>query len=148
NLHDRLNLLSPNLATGDVVRPSLFGVPWKAVDIVNNSYTWAEQYASFHKKDLSRQQTPRPIFHMLENWINLCTDGAVQAVSNGLSLIQDKHFEGVLIQVDSLKMIEAIQEFSSIDSSSTLIRRIHQILAKVGHWAIEYIPNELNEIAA
>ncbi|MBA0855429.1 hypothetical protein Goshw_013736 [Gossypium schwendimanii] len=67
---------------------------------------------------------------------------------DGLSLIQDKHFEGVLIQVDSLKMIEAIQEFSSTDSSSTLIRRIHQILAKVGHWVIEYIPNELNEIAA
>ncbi|MBA0649276.1 hypothetical protein Goklo_016851 [Gossypium klotzschianum] len=112
------------------------GVPWKAVDIVNNSYTWAEQYASFHKNDLSRQQTPRPIFHMLENWINLCTDGAVQAVSSildELSLIQDKHFEGVLIQIDSLKMIEAIQEFSSTDSNFTLIRRIHQILAKVGH---------------
>ncbi|MBA0817576.1 hypothetical protein Gohar_019654 [Gossypium harknessii] len=75
-------------------------------------------------------------------------DVELWGILDGLSLIQDKHFEGVLIQVDSLKMIETIREFSSTDSNSTLIRRIHQILAKVGHWVIEYIPNELNEIAA
>ncbi|MBA0735612.1 hypothetical protein Gogos_019446, partial [Gossypium gossypioides] len=49
--------------------------------------------------------------------------------------------------LDGLEVVKAIQDFSLADSNSTLIRRIHQLLANVGHWVMQHIPRELNEIA-
>ncbi|MBA0582529.1 hypothetical protein Gorai_024671, partial [Gossypium raimondii] len=57
------------------------------------------------------------------------------------------NFKGVMIPTDSLEVVKAIQDFSLADSNSTLIRRIHQLLANVGHWVMQHIPRELNEIA-
>lgn len=119
-----------------------------------------------------------------KNWIKLCTDGAVQAVSrssavegvlrygNGdwimgynkflgecsvfdaelwgildeLSLIQDRCFEGVMIQANSLDVIKVIWESFLTNSNTTIIRRIQQFLVKVGHWDMQHIPRELNKI--
>ncbi|KAK5837529.1 hypothetical protein PVK06_013339 [Gossypium arboreum] len=51
-----------------------------------------------------------------------------------------------MIQTDNFKAVKAIQKFFLIDSNSTLIKRIHQLLAKVGRSIMQHIPRESNII--
>ncbi|KAG8496487.1 hypothetical protein CXB51_009190 [Gossypium anomalum] len=46
-------------------------------------------------------------------------------ILNGLKLILDRRFESILIQIDSLEAVNAIQEGVFSTSNSTLLRRIH-----------------------
>ncbi|MBA0675854.1 hypothetical protein Goari_017375, partial [Gossypium aridum] len=112
---------------------------------------------------------------MPDRWIQLCTDGAVQVDSrttaagsvlrhgngewiigynkflcecflDGLALIQDRRYTGVMIQMDNIEIVKAIQNSSSTVLNSTLIKQIHQLLANVGLWVLQYIPREINKI--
>ncbi|MBA0821883.1 hypothetical protein Goarm_018716, partial [Gossypium armourianum] len=51
-----------------------------------------------------------------------------------------------MIQADSLEVLKTIQDFSLTASTLSLIRRIHQLLTKFGHWAIQHIPRDLNKL--
>lgn len=59
-------------------------------------------------------------------------------ILDGLNLSLDQGFKYILIQTDSCKVVNAIQEAFVGDSKSTLIRRIHQLLSKVLHWSIQH----------
>ncbi|KAH1089304.1 hypothetical protein J1N35_016561 [Gossypium stocksii] len=56
-------------------------------------------------------------------------DAELWGIIDKLDLIQDRQYVEVMIQVDSLETVKAIQNPSSTASNSTLIRRIHQLLA-------------------
>ncbi|MBA0678025.1 hypothetical protein Goari_019392 [Gossypium aridum] len=60
---------------------------------------------------------------------------------------EEKQGKEVLIQIDSLEAIKAIQILKSASSNSTIIRRIHHFLENVERWAIQYISKEDNEEA-
>ncbi|MBA0609918.1 hypothetical protein Godav_010843, partial [Gossypium davidsonii] len=53
-------------------------------------------------------------------------------IIDGLVLIQNRHYDDVLIQTNNLEMIKAIQDFSLSSSNSAIIRRIHHLLLDVG----------------
>ncbi|MFQ6660982.1 hypothetical protein Gotur_029293 [Gossypium turneri] len=198
----KFNLHNSSSIFGEVSWSSLFGLliwriwknqnlflfqraTWSAHEIIKVSYTWAKQFASFHRKNLTKQQEPRLITLMPDRWIQLCTDGEIKVDSgyaaaggilrhgngvwimgfnrylgaclifdielwgilDGLTLIQDSSFADVIIQMDSLKVVKAIQDTSSMALNSALIRQIHHLLANVGPWAIQHIPKEFNKSA-
>ncbi|MBA0624988.1 hypothetical protein Godav_010248 [Gossypium davidsonii] len=58
-------------------------------------------------------------------------------ILDGLNLSLDQGFKYILIQTDSCKAVNAIQEAFVGDSKSALIRRIHRLLSKVLHWSIQ-----------
>ncbi|MBA0582136.1 hypothetical protein Gorai_024287, partial [Gossypium raimondii] len=74
-------------------------------------------------------------------------DVELWAILDEMSLIQDKQFEGIMIQAYSLALVKAIHDSSLIDSNFTLIRRNHQLLANVRDWIMQHIHRELDEIA-
>ncbi|MBA0669894.1 hypothetical protein Goklo_029633 [Gossypium klotzschianum] len=65
-------------------------------------------------------------------------------ILDGVKLISDYCVEGVLIQIDCLEAVNAIQEGSIRDSTSALIRKIHQLLGNFKHWKIQHIPRKEN----
>ncbi|MBA0739569.1 hypothetical protein Gogos_012830, partial [Gossypium gossypioides] len=58
-----------------------------------------------------------------------------------------RRFERVLIQTDSIKVVNAIKDAYSRNFNSSLVRRIHHILEVVKQWKIQHIPREENSIA-
>ncbi|MBA0659730.1 hypothetical protein Goklo_011837, partial [Gossypium klotzschianum] len=94
---------------------------------------------------------------MSRSWINLCTDVAVQIVSggaatggdilDGLALIQNRCYDGVLIQIDSLEVVKAIQDSFLSSLNSALIRGIHHLLLKARSWGIQHFPKDCNKTA-
>ncbi|MBA0795281.1 hypothetical protein Gohar_006157 [Gossypium harknessii] len=50
----------------------------------------------------------------------------------------------MIIQIDSMETVIAIQNEAHNELDSTLIRRIHQNLSRVRHWGIRHIPREDN----
>ncbi|KAA3481132.1 endonuclease/exonuclease/phosphatase family protein [Gossypium australe] len=75
------------------------GVSWSSFEIVKVSYNWAKQYILAHKNiQISHNE-----------------DSSNQPLTG---------YNKVVIQFDSLQMVKAIQEISSIDSNSALIRWI------------------------
>ncbi|KAK5811464.1 hypothetical protein PVK06_026799 [Gossypium arboreum] len=64
------------------------------------------------------------------------TEAGLWGILDGLKLILDRRFERILIETDSLETVNAIHESAFRISSSTLLRRIHQILIKVKQWKI------------
>ncbi|MBA0654102.1 hypothetical protein Goklo_021177, partial [Gossypium klotzschianum] len=52
-------------------------------------------------------------------------------ILDGLNLILDRHFEIILIQIDSIEAISVILEDSLGNSNSALVRKIHLILRKI-----------------
>ncbi|KAK5785520.1 hypothetical protein PVK06_040112 [Gossypium arboreum] len=73
-------------------------------------------------------------------------DVELWGIFDGMSLIQDKQFEGIMIQAYSLALVKTIQDSSFIDSNSILIRRNHQLLANIRDRVMQHIPRELDEI--
>ncbi|MBA0804783.1 hypothetical protein Gohar_004350 [Gossypium harknessii] len=55
---------------------------------------------------------------------------------DGLTLLIDRGYDNVLIQIDNLEAAQAIQESFSDSSNFALIRRIHQLLSQIMHWSI------------
>ncbi|MBA0849291.1 hypothetical protein Goshw_014011 [Gossypium schwendimanii] len=85
-----------------------------------------------------------------DNWVRLQMDGAVKidsgyGILDGLSLLQVKQCERLLIQMDSLEVVEAIQDPDSKSSCSTLVRRIRQLLDSIRNWRLDHIPREENK---
>ncbi|KAH1064622.1 hypothetical protein J1N35_029609 [Gossypium stocksii] len=64
-------------------------------------------------------------------------------VLDGLMIIQSRNCDGVVIRSDSQEALKAIDD-SSKNSSSTLIRRIQQLLMNIGRWKFKHIPYEEN----
>ncbi|MBA0660059.1 hypothetical protein Goklo_012113, partial [Gossypium klotzschianum] len=59
-------------------------------------------------------------------------DAELWGILDGLSLIHDSSFAGVMMQTDNLEVVKAIQETSSSILNSALISRIHHLLENVG----------------
>ncbi|MBA0735603.1 hypothetical protein Gogos_019438, partial [Gossypium gossypioides] len=68
------------------------------------------------------------------------TEAKLWGILDRLKLILDRRFERILIQIDSLEAVNAIQEGVFSTSNSTLLRRIHQR-------TIQHIPREENTLA-
>ncbi|MBA0692114.1 hypothetical protein Goari_009702 [Gossypium aridum] len=75
-----------------------------------------------------------------------CTifEAKLWGISDGLSLLQGRKCDRVLMPTYSLEVIEVIKGFNSKNSNSALIRRIYQHLKTVDHWLLQYIPREEN----
>ncbi|MFQ6651330.1 hypothetical protein Gotur_023689 [Gossypium turneri] len=78
---------------------------------------------------------------MTDNWIHLYTTGVVK-MDVGFAVVRE-----VVIHTDNLQIVKAIQNVHLIDSSSTLLRRIHASLQAIHHWKIKHIPTEKNQAA-
>ncbi|KAK5792155.1 hypothetical protein PVK06_033269 [Gossypium arboreum] len=68
-------------------------------------------------------------------------------ILDGLNLILNRSFEKVVIQTDSIEVVNAIQEGYSRTSNFALVRRILIILKALNQWRIQHIPREENLIA-
>ncbi|MBA0845216.1 hypothetical protein Goarm_022906 [Gossypium armourianum] len=77
-------------------------------------------------------------------YLGSCTMTEVElwGILDGLKLILDKRFERVSIQTVNLEAVNAIQDGSSENSNSTLVRRIHLLLKMVKQWKIQHISRE------
>ncbi|MFQ6642703.1 hypothetical protein Gotur_017700, partial [Gossypium turneri] len=103
-------------------------VPWSAEEIIKGSYSWAKQYASLPKINSIVKQKANVEHNWTNRWMQLRTDGSVKvdssfavvggtlrdnhgcgslALVDGLSLVQEKQGNKVLIQMDSLEAIKA-----------------------------------------
>ncbi|KAH1064862.1 hypothetical protein J1N35_029849 [Gossypium stocksii] len=72
-------------------------------------------------------------------------DPELWRILDGLALIQNMCYDRVLIQIDSLEMVKAIQDSSLSNSNSTLIRRIHHLLLNASSWDIQHFPKDRNK---
>ncbi|MBA0844648.1 hypothetical protein Goarm_000073, partial [Gossypium armourianum] len=81
-----------------------------------------------------------------DRYLGNCTISKCElwGILDGVKLISDHCVEGVLIQIDCLEAVNAIQEGSIRDSNSALIRKIHQLLGNFKHWKIQHIPKKEN----
>ncbi|MBA0574426.1 hypothetical protein Golob_001634, partial [Gossypium lobatum] len=57
-----------------------------------------------------------------------CTEAELWRILDGLNLLLEKRFDRVSIQTDSIEAVNIIQDDSSRNSNSTLIKRIFQVL--------------------
>ncbi|MBA0761776.1 hypothetical protein Gotri_024370 [Gossypium trilobum] len=68
-------------------------------------------------------------------------------ILDDLVLLIDCGYDNVFIQTDNLEAVKAIQEMPSNGSNSVLIRRIHQLLTRIGHRHIRHFSREDNQDA-
>ncbi|MBA0637657.1 hypothetical protein Godav_024790, partial [Gossypium davidsonii] len=66
-------------------------------------------------------------------------------IFDGLALIHNRSYDGVLIQTDSLKVVKAIQNSFLSSSNSALIRRIDHLLLNGGLLDIQHLPRDRNK---
>ncbi|MBA0567622.1 hypothetical protein Golob_005172 [Gossypium lobatum] len=101
------------------------GLSWSSNDTLKACLNWARQF----KEGFAEVGG---LVMGVDNWFRLgnCTvpEAELWGVLNGLKLITNRNFDRVLIQFDCLEVVNVIQEGSSDDFNSTLIRRIHPIL--------------------
>ncbi|MBA0732559.1 hypothetical protein Gogos_016639 [Gossypium gossypioides] len=66
-------------------------------------------------------------------YLGYCTvlEAELWGILDGLNFIFDRCFDRVLIQTNSIKAVNSIQEGSSRNSNSGLVRRIHHILPQM-----------------
>lgn len=81
-------------------------------------------------------------------YLGSCTviDAKFWGILDDLKPIQDQGYKRVLIQTDSLEVVNAIQDYSFRGSNFALVRKIHQLLKIVRHWKIQHIPRDENKI--
>ncbi|MBA0794099.1 hypothetical protein Gohar_018457, partial [Gossypium harknessii] len=65
-------------------------------------------------------------------------------IMDGLTLLLEQSYDSVIIQTDRMETFLAIQYQACNDLDSTLVKRIHQILSRIGHWVIQHILREDN----
>ncbi|MFQ6636880.1 hypothetical protein Gotur_012650 [Gossypium turneri] len=92
---------------------------------------------------------------MIGNWIHLFIDGAVKLdarfatfgeMAYGFTFIHERGCQKVVIHMDNLEVVKAIQIAHLADSFSALLRRIHMSLQAIQHWKIKHVPREWNEV--
>ncbi|MBA0818234.1 hypothetical protein Gohar_021615 [Gossypium harknessii] len=64
---------------------------------------------------------------------------------DGKLILQKQGYDKVVIQFDNLEIVIAISDRKLEGSTSNLIKRIQQILAKEEKWLLRYVPNENNK---
>ncbi|MBA0869603.1 hypothetical protein Goshw_000492, partial [Gossypium schwendimanii] len=64
-------------------------------------------------------------------------DTELWGILDGLTLLQDRDFNRILIQTDSLEIVHA-------NSNSGLVKRIQQRLRNIEHWVARHILREAN----
>ncbi|MBA0713397.1 hypothetical protein Golax_012433, partial [Gossypium laxum] len=97
-------------------------MPWSAEEIIKGSYSWGKQHVSFRKVNSIVRQVMRGEY----NWIGECIiglnrrlgkcsifDAELQGILDGVSILQGKQCDRVLMQIDSLEIIEVIHESNS-----------------------------------
>ncbi|MBA0882008.1 hypothetical protein Goshw_006329, partial [Gossypium schwendimanii] len=67
-------------------------------------------------------------------------------ILDGFNLLLERRFDKVSIQTDSFEAVNIIQDGSSGNSNSTLIKRILQVLNMFKQWKIQHLPRENNSI--
>ncbi|KAK5844957.1 hypothetical protein PVK06_001104 [Gossypium arboreum] len=68
-------------------------------------------------------------------------------ILDGLMLFQKQGYPEVIIQSDCLENVLSLHDSKLDGLRSSLIRRIHQILAYEEKWSLNYIPRESNQVA-
>ncbi|MBA0642555.1 hypothetical protein Goklo_026920, partial [Gossypium klotzschianum] len=71
------------------------------------------------------------------NWyLGFCfvMEAELWGILDRLTLILEWIYDFLIIQTDSVEAVQAIQEHARKDLELTLIRRIHQLLSRIGHW--------------
>ncbi|MBA0753550.1 hypothetical protein Gogos_020436 [Gossypium gossypioides] len=140
------------------------GSPWSEEEMINGALRWAKQYG------LSPKVIPKAGLVVVkvelgvvvvegvlkddrEDWImgfnrrlgrGTIFKAELWGILDGLSLLQGRHRGRVLLQTDSMEVIEEIKESISKTSNSALIRRIYQSVKTVDLWLIQHIPREEN----
>ncbi|KAG8496150.1 hypothetical protein CXB51_009411 [Gossypium anomalum] len=78
-----------------------------------------------------------------------CTTAVAElwGILDGLLLLQKQGYAEAIIQSDSLENVLSLRDSKFDGSMSSLIRRIHQILAYEEKWSLNYIPRESNQVA-
>ncbi|MBA0562374.1 hypothetical protein Golob_007422, partial [Gossypium lobatum] len=109
---------------------------------------WARQYSSNSRISPHKAQSHLHNWPLTNSWVSLSTNGLVRfdegfVVDGGcLRDHNDRRFEKILIQTNSIKAINVILEDSSGNPNSALVRKIHLILRKMEQWKIQYISIE------
>ncbi|MBA0748699.1 hypothetical protein Gogos_002691, partial [Gossypium gossypioides] len=67
-------------------------------------------------------------------------------ILDSLSILQERRVNRILIQIDSLEAVQAIQGIISTNPNSTLIRRIQILLQDKDHWVLRHISREANHV--
>lgn len=65
-------------------------------------------------------------------------------ILDGVTLVQGRQHDRILVQTNNMKVIGAIKEALSKQSRSTIIRHITQLLRSVENWSIQHVPREEN----
>ncbi|KAH1121285.1 hypothetical protein J1N35_004445 [Gossypium stocksii] len=73
-------------------------------------------------------------------------DVELWGIFNGLTLIHDNRYKGVMIQTYSLEAIKIIQDSSLSSSNYALIRRVYLLLANAKFWTIQHFPKDFNKV--
>ncbi|MBA0643395.1 hypothetical protein Goklo_027692, partial [Gossypium klotzschianum] len=96
----------------------------------------------------SHKKWKRRVDYGIRRYLGKCSafDAELWEILHGLALIHNEHYDGVLIQINSLEVVKAIQVSSFSNSNSTLIRRIHHLLLNVVSWDIQHFPRDCNKI--
>ncbi|MBA0571905.1 hypothetical protein Golob_002274 [Gossypium lobatum] len=68
-------------------------------------------------------------------------------IFDGLLLIHGRDIDKVIIFIDSLVVVKAIQDGQLSDLNFVLVRRIFQVLKHIGHWRLRYVSREENKAA-
>ncbi|MFQ6649958.1 hypothetical protein Gotur_022468 [Gossypium turneri] len=74
-------------------------------------------------------------------------DAELWGILDGLTCLVDRCYDNIIIQSNNLDVVKNIQEGLVEGSNSALVRIIHQILLRLGHWSICHIHREDNQDA-
>ncbi|MBA0840320.1 hypothetical protein Goarm_002910 [Gossypium armourianum] len=129
--------------------------------IIKVSYCWAKQHSSIHSEALvmGTQQTSGSaesgvIYDEKRTWVlgynrflGKCSVIVAElwSILDGKLILQKQGYDKVIIQFDNLEIVIAISDRKLEGSTSNLIKRIQQILAKEEKWLLRYVPNEDNK---
>ncbi|MBA0769821.1 hypothetical protein Gotri_018518 [Gossypium trilobum] len=101
---------------------------------------WKLSKRSWDPKDVAwripqaKWQEASSVIPWKDSWVQLNVNGAVE-VEFGFTAL------------GSMEDVKAIQMFTKTSSNSALIRRIQQLLMKVGNWLLQYVPRYSNKDA-
>ncbi|MBA0566520.1 hypothetical protein Golob_011330, partial [Gossypium lobatum] len=96
----------------------------------------------------SHARSKREVDFRLQPIFGICSalEAELWVIFNGLTLILDWVHDKVLINTDSMETVHAIQDTSSRDSNSALIRQIQQLLTNANQWHTQHISREDHKI--
>ncbi|KAA3484878.1 putative LRR receptor-like serine/threonine-protein kinase [Gossypium australe] len=82
-------------------------------------------------------------------YLGVCSPFEVKAWSilDGILLLLNKGFRRVIIQTDSLEVVQALNDLGIKESGVTVLRRAQRTMRLEGQWRILHIPREHNLVA-